>query len=259
MTTGTEIYKKKLQQLNTWIIIGAIGGLLLFSMFNQGILDSDVLSAKLTPMVKFLGYVCNFLLYTTLIIIVVNYFYTNLFKVSRVHFYNEDQRKELIKILKDSECRKDFALFKEKTRDLVGKYPNYLSEIVASLIPTALEQPFVLEQYFRAKVENITSRFADHVNTIILMSNVAPILGFLGTLLGLIKAFHDSGEAMQIAGQMSPESFAKLQAAIQIAIITSLFGVFIKVIGSILKHHTQVRAARFSDEISEIPREVMYE
>ncbi len=34
---------------------------------------------------------------------------------------------------------------------------------IASIIPTALEQPFVLEQYFRAKVENITSRFADHV------------------------------------------------------------------------------------------------
>ncbi|MCZ7582234.1 MAG: MotA/TolQ/ExbB proton channel family protein [Deltaproteobacteria bacterium] len=150
-------------------------------------------------------------------------------------------------------------MFKQRTKDLVHKYPNYLSEIVASLIPTALEQPFVLEQYFRAKVENISTRFADHVNTIVLMSNVAPILGFLGTLLGLIKAFADSGAAMQLQGQMTPEDFAKLQTAIQIAIITSLFGVAIKVVGSIAQHHIRVRAARFSDEVAEIPREVMYE
>ncbi len=259
MTTGTQNIKKRFQQANTWIIIVATAILLIWAILDNRILDSDFLSAKLTPAVGFLGYICNFALFTCLIIIVVNYIYTNLFKVARIHFYNDEQKQELVTILKSPEARADFNLFKEKTKCLVNDYPNYLSEIVASIIPTALNQPFVLEQYFRAKVENITTRFADHVNTIVLASNVAPILGFLGTLLGLIKAFADSGKAMQEAGQMSPETFAKLQTAIQIAIITSLFGVFIKVIGSILKHHIEVRAARYSDEIADIPRDVMYE
>ncbi len=260
MTTGTQLVKNRFQQANTWIIIVAVGILVVWAMATKGrILDSDFLSARIEPAVGFLGYICVFTLFASLIIIVVNYVYTNLFKVARVHFFNEDQKEELVRILKDPEARANFDLFKEKTKPLVNDYPNYLSEIIASIIPTALNQPFVLEQYFRAKVENITSRFADHVNTIVLASNIAPILGFLGTLLGLIKAFADSGKAMQEAGQMSPETFAKLQSAIQVAIITSLIGVFIKVIGSVLKHHIEVRASRYGDEIADIPREVMYE
>lgn len=258
MSTGAIGFKKRFQQLNTWIIIVSIVLLLIISLWHQEILDSDYLSMKIEPLVGFLGYVVNFCLISSLIIIVVNYAYTNIFKVARVHFYDDEQKRELIKILKTPEVRNDFVLFKDRTKKLVHDYPNYLSEIVASLIPTALDQPFVLEQYFRAKVENITGRFADYVNTIILMSNIAPILGFMGTLLGLIKAFADSGRAMQEAGQMTPETFAALQTAIQIAIITSLFGVFIKIIGSAMKHHIQVRAARYSDEVAEIPREVMY-
>ncbi|MBZ0270786.1 MotA/TolQ/ExbB proton channel family protein [bacterium] len=258
MNPDTTRMKQRFQQANTWLIIILLAGFLVFSIFNQALLDSDWLSAKLTPAVKMLGYVTNFLLYATMIVMIVNYAYVNMFKVARVYYYNGEQREQLVKLLKDPNLRGDFYAFKEKSHGIVHKYPNYLSEIVASLIPTALEQPFVLEQYFRAKVDNISGRFADQINTITLMSNVAPILGFLGTLLGLIKAFYDSGVAMQVAGQMTPEDFAKLQSAIQIAIITSLWGVAIKVVGSIMRHHITIRASRFADEVAEIPREVMY-
>lgn len=259
MTTETKQLNKRFQQVNTWIIIAGLGLLVVFSVIDPILLDSDLFAAWLVPYVWHLGYLCNFLLWGTLVVMLGNYVYINLFKVSRIHYYNPDQKQELVKLFKDKHVRVDFMLFKEKSRSLLSRYPNYLSEIVASIIPTALEQPFVLEQYFRAKVDNITNRFADQVNTIVLASNVAPTLGFLGTLLGLIKAFADSAKTMAEAGQMTPETFGKLQTSIQIAIITSLLGVTFKVIGSSMKHHIQVRAGRFADEIAEIPRQVMYE
>ena len=259
MTATSDVIKKRFTQLNTWIIIVLIGVLLILSMVFQNILDSNYLSAKLNPKVDFLGRVTNFFLFTCLIVMVVNYVYASFLKVSRTAFYNETQKDELISILKDRKARTNYDLFKQKVNERVTTFPNYLSEIVGSVLPTALAQPFVLEQYFNAKIENISKRFSDQINSIILMSNVAPFLGFFGTLLGLIKAFAESAAAFELHKKMTVEAFLDLQRAIMIAIVTSLIGVAIKILGSILKHFLVVKAARYSEELAEIPREVMYE
>lgn len=259
MAIKTEILKKRFTQLNTWIIIVLLGILLLVGIFDQKILDSNYLAQLIEPSIEFLGMVTVFCLFACMIVILVNYFYSSLLKVSRSAFYNEVQKAELIKILKDPAVRTDYQFFKMKANENVTKYPNYLSEIVASILPTALAQPFVLEQYFNAKIDNISKRYADPINTIILMSNVAPILGFAGTLLGLIKAFAESAAVFAREQAMTVEAFQELQVSIVIAIITSLIGVAIKIIGSILKHSLMVKSARYSEEVAEIPREVMYE
>ena len=259
MTTQTDAIKKRFTQMNTWIIIALVGVLLILSMVYQQILDSSYISARLNPNIDFLGRITNFFLITTLIVIVVNYLYTSFLKVSRSAFLDETQKAELITILKTPEVRSDFDLFKKKVNVSVTSHPNYLSEVVGSILPTALAQPFVLEQYFNAKIENIFKRFADPINTINLMSNVAPFLGFFGTLLGLIKAFAESAAAFEIHKKMTVEGFLDLQRAIMIAIVTSLFGVAIKIVGSILKHNLMVKSARHAEEVAEIPREVMYE
>ncbi len=259
MTAQSDRLKKRFTQLNTWIIIGSILVLLVISILWQQILDSTYLSSKLNPKIDFLGMVTNFFLITTLIVMIVNYLYTNFLKVGRPAFYDETQKTDLITILKDKEARTNYDLFKQKVNEKVTTYPNYLSEIVGSILPTALAQPFVLEQYFNAKIENISKRYADPINTINLMSNVAPFLGFFGTLLGLIKAFAESAAAFELHKKMTVDAFLDLQRAIMIAIVTSLFGVAIKIVGSILKHHLLVKSARYSEELAEIPREVMYE
>jgi biopolymer transport protein ExbB/TolQ len=254
-----DSFMARIGQLNTWVIIGLVGVLLGLSIVFQQILDSTYISTKLVPMVDFLGRITNFFLFVTGIVMVVNYLYSSLLKVSRTAFYNDTQRDELIKILKDPACRTDYDLFKKKVNEKVTQYPNYLSEVVGSILPTALAQPFVLEQYFNAKIDNISKRYSDAVNSINLMSNVGPYLGFLGTLLGLMKAFEESALAFEIHKKMTVDSFLALQRSIMIAVITSLFGVAIKILGSILKHHLMVKSARFSEELAEIPREVMYE
>jgi len=249
----------KVKQLNVWIILGLTLILIIWSLLNNRILDSDHLALYMVPAIEKLGMMTIFVLYVITIVIVVNWAYYSLVKLNRQNFYDPVQRAELIKVLKDPEARTNFEEFRKRTSNLVSHYSNYLSEIIGSILPNAIRQPFMLEQYFRAKVDNISKNLAGGVNTINLLSNVAPILGFFGTLLGLIKAFHHSAQAMLIEGQMTPDVFAKLQTSIMIAIITSLYGVGLKIIGSLLRHHLITKFNNLGDELLDIPAEVLFE
>ena len=251
--------KLKAKQLNVWVIIGLTAILLIWSLLNSKILDSDHLALFLVPAINKLGMLTIFALYVMTIIIIVNWAYYSLLKLNRQNFYDPQQRAELIRILRDPSVHTNFEEFRKRTANLVTGYSNFLSEIIGSILPNALRQPFMLEQYFRAKVDNISKRFAGGINTINLLSNIAPIIGFFGTLLGLIKAFHHSAQAMLVEGQMTPEVFAQLQTSIMIAIITSLYGVSLKILGSILRHHLITKFNDLGDEIAHIPMEVLFE
>jgi len=255
----SEQLRIKLKQVNVWVITAFVVILIIASLVNQKILDSDFLSVYIVPGVYTLGLLTIFALYVMTIIIVVNWAYLSIFQLSRPRYYDPEQRADLVKILKDPSVQGDIGEFRKRTEKLVSRYGNHLSEIIGAMLPNAIKQPFMLEQYFRAKVENINGRHADSINTINLLSNVAPVVGFFGTLLGLIKAFHASSVAMLTEGQMTPDTFADLQTSIMIAIITSLYGVSLKILGSILRHHLVSKQNNIGDEISQIPVEVLYE
>jgi len=255
----SEQLKIKVKQLNVWVIAALLIILVIVSFWHQEILDSDFLAEIIVPGVHKLGLLTIFSLYCMVIIMVVNWAYLSIFKFSRPRYYDPDQRRQLIQVLKDPSVQSNIEIFRKKTEKLVFQYSNHLSEIISAILPSAIKQPFMLEQYFKLKVENINGRHADGINMINLMSNIAPIVGFFGTLLGLIKAFHVSAVAMLTEGQMSPDTFAQLQTSIMIAIITSAFGISIKIVGSIMRHHLISKMNNISDEISGIPLEVLYE
>lgn len=254
-----EQLKTKIRQLNVWVIVALVAILLAFSLWNQKILDSDFLAIYIVPGVYKLGLMTIFALYVMTIIVVVNWAYYSIFKLTRSNFYDPRQREELVRILKDPEVQGNIELFRERTAKLVSRHSNYLSEIIGSMLPNAIKQPFMLEQYFRAKVDNISDRFSEGINTINLLSNLAPIVGFFGTLLGMIKAFHESSMTMIREEQMTADAFSALQAALMIAIITSIYGVSLKILGSILRHHLLTRINNIGDEIAQVPVEVLYE
>jgi len=250
--------RQKLRQLNVWVVMLLVAGLLGYSLVDQKILDSDFLARLIVPGVYRMGLLTIFALYVMTIVILVNWAYYSVFRLARHRYYDPEQRSRLIGILKDPELGGDIEAFRRRTAELVTRYSNHLSEIIGAMLPNALRQPFLLEQYFRAKVDNINNRFVDGINTINLLSNIAPVVGFFGTLLGLIQAFRSSSQAMLAEGQMTPETFAALQASIMIAIITSLYGVSLKIIGSLLRHHLVTKMNDISDEIAQIPVEVLY-
>ncbi len=254
----SEQLKLMLRQLNVWVIILMTLGLLFWSWRHQTILDSNHLADVIVPLIYNLGLVTIFALYLITIILGVNWAYYSGLKLTRARYYSPVQRQELIQILKDPSVAGDIDAFRSKTGHLVSEYSNYLAEIIGAMLPNALKQPFMLEQYFRAKIDNINNRYVDGINTINLLSNIAPIVGFFGTLLGLIQAFRTSSQAMLAEGQMTPDTFAHLQASIMIAIVTSLYGVSLKIMGSLLRHHLITRMNNIADEIAQIPVEVLY-
>jgi len=254
----SEQFKLMLRQLNVWVIIILTLGLLLVSLGNQQILDSNHLASLIVPSIYTLGMVTIFALYLITIILCVNWAYYSGLKLTRARYYAPVQRQQLIEVLKDPSLGGNIETFRERTRHLVTDYSNYLAEIIGAMLPNALKQPFMLEQYFRAKVDNINNKYVDGINTINLLSNIAPVVGFFGTLLGLIQAFRTSSQAMLAEGQMTPDTFANLQASIMIAIVTSLYGVSLKILGSILRQHLITRMNNISDELARIPVVVLY-
>ncbi len=243
-----NLITSKFRQLNVWVVIVITAGLTGLSIYKPNILDSQNLATFIVPTIHKMSLLTMFILYAMAIILVVNWVYYSVFKLTRTKYYDPVQRTDLIRILKDPSVHGDYEVFQKKTVRLVMNYSNYLSEIIGAILPNAIKQPFMLEQYFRAKVDNINEKYIEGINTINLFSNIAPVVGFFGTLLGLIQAFRASSNAMLAEGQMTPESFATLQASIMIAIITSLFGVSLKIVGSIMRHHL----------VAQIPIEVLY-
>jgi biopolymer transport protein ExbB/TolQ len=253
-----ESFAKRVKQPNVLVIGALLVVLLIIALMAPQILESSFLALKFKPYVQAAGRVCVFLLYGMTLVLIVNYIYYGVVLLNRRNFYSERQRGDLIDVLGKPEARADIAVFREKTKNLTREN-NILSEISASMLPNALKQQFMLEQYFKAKIENYMNRFGGPINTITTLSGLGPIVGFLGTLLGLILAFAVSAEAIQSEGQMSPDTFGELQYSIMIAIMTSVYGVVIKIIGSIFRQALLAKVEHVNDEISSIPIESMYE
>ncbi len=250
-------FMKHVKQINVLAIAVLLVILLLVSFMSPGILDSKRLADMFEPSVSAAGRLCVFVLYAMTIVLIVNYIYYGVLQLSRRNVYADEQRDELISILRLPEARADIHVFREKTKKLT-EMQNSLSEIIAAMLPNALKQQFMLEQYFRTKIENHMNRFSGPLNTITTISGLGPIIGFLGTLLGLISAFAVSARAIQTEGQMSPDTFGQLQYSLVIAIMTSVFGVVIKIVGSVVRQAILSKINKIQDEIASIPTESMY-
>ncbi len=69
----------------------------------------------------------------------------------------------------------------------------------------------------------VTGRLENGVSWISLFIALAPMLGFLGTVIGMVKAFQD----IAAAGEISPTVVA---SGIQIALLTTVFGLIVAII-----------------------------
>ncbi len=256
-------FAKHIKQPNTIVIAVLVLGLMIITYMYPPLADSQSIADFLDPnkdqeFFAIAGRVCMFLLYTLLIILLINYGYYGILMLNRQNFYTDNQREDLIEALRDPNARADINVFRQKTKNLTHGQ-NILSEIIASILPNALRQQFMLEQYFKTKIENYMNRYSGPVNTITMVSNLGPIVGFLGTLVGLISAFAVSSVAVKKEGKMTAESFSDLQYALMVAIMTSVFGVLIKVFGSIIRSALLSKINKITDEIAEVPIESMYE
>ncbi len=84
-----------------------------------------------------------------------------------------------------------------------------------------------------------------NVRGIHLMATVAPLLGLLGTVLGIADAF----AAVEQTGLGKAESSEALAAGIKVALYTTIFGLFVAVPATLVAAHLLARARRLGARI----------
>lgn len=97
-----------------------------------------------------------------------------------------------------------------------------------------------VEKAMEDRLAEETARLRGNVRGIQLMTTVAPLLGLLGTVLGIADAF----AAVEQAGLNKAESTEMLAAGIKVALYTTIFGLFVAIPATLLAAHLQGRARR---------------
>lgn len=92
-----------------------------------------------------------------------------------------------------------------------------------------------------------TQRLRGNVRGILLMATIAPLLGLLGTVLGIAEAF----AAVERTGLGKAESSEALAAGIKVALYTTIFGLFVAIPATLVAAHLQARARRLGGAIAD--------
>ena len=160
-----------------------------------------------------------------------------IFKVYQVSRLSVPSRKKLNKIIDDL-LNEDVAAAKEKAAKLSG--PG--GRIVQIGVDMFYEKRRVLEEALFEQLVQIKPRLDKYLPFLGLTAAAAPLMGLLGTVLGIIKTF----KAMALYGTGNAKSFS---AGISEALITTAEGLVVAipvlVIHGLLKSYTKGRLSDF--------------
>lgn len=92
-----------------------------------------------------------------------------------------------------------------------------------------------------------TARLRGNVRAITLCAAVAPLLGLLGTVLGIADAF----ATVERSGLGRGDNSEALAAGIKVALYTTIFGLFVAIPATLVAAHLQARARRLGERIAD--------
>ncbi|MBL8733305.1 MAG: MotA/TolQ/ExbB proton channel family protein [Planctomycetes bacterium] len=102
-----------------------------------------------------------------------------------------------------------------------------------------------IEKAMEDQLAEESARLRGNVRGIVLMASVAPLLGLLGTVLGIADAF----AAVEQTGLGKAESSEALAAGIKVALYTTIFGLFVAIPATLVAAHLQARARRLAGAV----------
>ncbi|MEQ1630909.1 MAG: MotA/TolQ/ExbB proton channel family protein [Planctomycetota bacterium] len=103
-----------------------------------------------------------------------------------------------------------------------------------------------VEKAMEDALANESARMRGNVRGIVLMASVSPLLGLLGTVLGIAEAF----AAVEQTGLGKSESSEALASGIKVALYTTIFGLFVAIPATLVAAHLQARARRLAAAIA---------
>ena len=103
-----------------------------------------------------------------------------------------------------------------------------------------------VEKAMEDRLHQETARLRGNVRGITLVAAVAPLLGLLGTVLGIADAF----AAVEQTGLGRGDNSEALAAGIKVALYTTIFGLFVAIPATLLAAHLHARARRLAAAIA---------
>ncbi len=104
-----------------------------------------------------------------------------------------------------------------------SRTPGLVARIVREALKRVHEGADIVEKTLHAQASVAITRLERNLPWISLFIAIAPMLGFMGTVIGMIQAF----DAIQKAGDISP---ALVAGGIKVALLTTLLGLIIAII-----------------------------
>ena len=130
----------------------------------------------------------------------------------------------------------------QNLREILGE-DHHLAEVTNQIGKAALDAEHNLDRYFMTQARDIKEEEYQKLEVINFAANVGPVIGFAGTILGMILAFSQLGQSV------SKEMMANIASAIYIALITTLFGLVIKALAAFMKFVIQHQIDKFATRI----------
>jgi biopolymer transport protein ExbB len=107
--------------------------------------------------------------------------------------------------------------------ELCEAEPNYFTNVVASGLPKLSASFSAMEKALEEMSEEEAIKLHQRLSWISLIANVAPMLGLLGTVMGMIQSFNVIAATK---GQADP---SQLSGGISSALITTMFGLIVAI------------------------------
>jgi biopolymer transport protein ExbB len=135
---------------------------------------------------------------------------------------------------------------------LCDQNPSALASIASAAIVRAGRPQAEIAAAANDALQREVDRAYSHVRWLNLAAGVAPLLGLLGTVWGLIRAFHDTTQLT--AGQNRADFLA---VGIYEALVTTLAGLIVAIPAAIASHYFEGRITKAFGRIEEIISELV--
>jgi biopolymer transport protein ExbB len=136
---------------------------------------------------------------------------------------------------------------------LCNQFPSAASNIAAAAIARAGRPLPEIATVASDALQREVDRAYSNVRWLNLAAGIAPLLGLLGTVWGLIRAFHDTTQLT--AGQNRADFLA---VGIYEALVTTLAGLIVAIPAAIASHYFEGRITRVFGQMEEMTNELIH-
>jgi biopolymer transport protein ExbB len=155
------------------------------------------------------------------------------------------ERSRTYRGLAAGDIRIDEAVAAVRTGEAPAAGPGLRSLLVRDFLAQRAGDPELDRDILRHSAMVVRVRLRDHLSAIAVLSAVAPLLGLLGTVLGMIETF----DVISVFGTGNAKAMA---GGISVALVTTQSGLIIAIPGLFLSGTLSRRARNLENQLDEI-------